>query len=184
MKNVTINFILAIIVIVMIAFFPMKCMKDAKFLDKKLGFVIEKIEERQAKDTEISDVENSIYKVNQGVGTVSKAVEVFLRVLGIVTGLYTMLMFIIALVARLVFATSGIRLLVYRIFMGMEYALQGVVIYILCALFIHSVLKTPGIISFIFLVGQWIFSVRNTYSKRIVGNLTFAKSSSLAREIS
>ena len=63
MKNVTINFVLTIIVILIIASFPLQCMKEAKFLEKKLGFVIQKIEERSVNDTEISTAENVIYKV-------------------------------------------------------------------------------------------------------------------------
>lgn len=172
MKNVTINFALAIIVIVIIASFPLQCMKEAKFLDKKLGFVIEKIEKKSLNDTEISTVENVIYKVSQGVGVVSNVVEVFLRVLGFVTGIYVTLMFVIALIARLVFSSSKNRLLAYRIFMSLEYVLQGVVIFILCALFINGVLRTTGIISFILLVGQLIYSAINTYSKRIVENFS------------
>lgn len=170
MKNVTLNFILAIIVIMIVASFPMQCMKEAKFLEKKLGFVIEKIEERRVNDTEISTVENIIYKVSQGVDVVSGVVEVFLKVLGYVTGIYTLLMFVIALIARLVFSTSKGRLLAYRIFMSLEYVLQGVVIFILGALFINGVLKFTGIVSFVLLVGQLIFSAINTYSKRILGN--------------
>ena len=55
-------------------------------------------------------------------------------------------------------------------FMSLEYVLQGVVIFILGALFVNGVLQPTGIISFIFLGAQLIFSARNTYSKRIVEN--------------
>lgn len=170
MKNVTINFVLTIIVILIIASFPLQCMKEAKFLEKKLGFVIQKIEERSVNDTEISTAENVIYKVSKGVGVVSSVVEVFLKILGLVTGIYTIIMFVITLIARLVFSTSKGRLLAYRIFMSLEYVLQGVVIFILGALFVNGVLQATGIISFIFLGAQLIFSARNTYSKRIVEN--------------
>ena len=172
MKNVTINFALAIIVIIIIASFPMQCMKEAKFLEKKIGFVVKKIEERSLKDTEISTVENVIYKVSKGIGVVSSVVEVFLRILGFVTGIYTLLMFVIALIARLIFSTSKKRLLAYRILMGLEYVLQGVVLVILLALFVNGVLKMTGIISVILLLGQLIYSAINTYSKRILENFS------------
>lgn len=106
--------------------------------------------------------EGSILFVGAFVGAV-------VLVLVILMGGYAFLLILFAVVARVVFAPRGGRLLSYRILMGIEYVLQAGVVFFL----ITILLEETGLSFIIVLaitaavVAGLVYSAVNTYSNRI-----------------
>ncbi|MBQ3512326.1 MAG: hypothetical protein IJA32_00805 [Lachnospiraceae bacterium] len=165
MKKANINFILAMVVVVAVLLISFTVWRAVSKADKELEQIESSINEKRQGD-EIGDVE--------GYGIIMESFGYLIGGLGVIalklaliflTG-YAALLFLVALIARLVYKNSGGRLLAYRIMMGIEYALQALMEVIL----ILSVIELPtvsNVLATILLGADIIFSARNTYTARI-----------------
>ena len=91
---------------------------------------------------------------------------ILIKAILIIMVVYALLLFVIALAARLVYKDSGGRLLAYRIIMGIEYALQG----IMEVLLIISITRLPtigNVLGAVILGAEIIYGAINTYTPRI-----------------
>jgi len=166
MKNrANINFILAMVLVAGLVVF----MINLGSLSSKLGSGLQGIEESMSIKQEADSVENAedygliLEGIGYGLGTVA---NVALLVVNSLIGIYAFLLFFFALLARLVYAGNGGRLVAYRIFMTVEYLLQllliGLLIYSLMSVFVLKVFVLTLLIS-----AGLIFSAMNTYSPKI-----------------
>ncbi len=167
MKNVKVNFALAMVVIIVVALTAGLCAAGAAKLGKLTNTTVETLDEERISDDEIDDVEGYGYILRYlGVG-VSWLAELILWIVAVVAGIYAVLLFILAMTARLTFSPGRKRLLIYRILMGFEYGLQG----ILAVTMIDILVDDFSIVLFgiaAALILEMIFSARNTYSDRIL----------------
>ena len=168
MKHVKINFVLAMIIILAIAFTAYRCAKSANFLDKTVGTAVEKMDENRLNDDEIDDVEGFGYIIGYIAGGLGWLAETVLWIIAIIVGIYAALLFIFALAARLAFSTTKSGLMAYRILMGFEYGLQGLLALGLLFVISGGGITVATILAVIFLIGEIVYSARNTYSKRIL----------------
>ena len=163
MKKANINFILAMVVVVAMLLISFTVWRAVSKADKELEQIENSINEKRQGD-EIGDVE--------GYGIIMESFGYLIGGLGVIalklaliflTG-YAALLFLVALIARLVYKNSGGRLLAYRIIMGIEYALQSIIE----VLFIISVVQGPNISNVLIsllLGANIIYSARNTYTQ-------------------
>ena len=86
--------------------------------------------------------------------------------LNFLIGGYAFLLFLIALIARLVYAGKGGRLVAYRILMTVEYLLQFLLIVCMVFSLIEVFMIKIFILTLLILAGL-VFSAMNTYSKKI-----------------
>ncbi len=89
-----------------------------------------------------------------------------LLVIIFLVGGYAFVLFLIALIARLIYAKEGKKLLAYRILMGVEYLLQtGLFLF-----FIDSLMREFNVIILIMMLlvlAEIVYGVINTYTGRI-----------------
>lgn len=167
MKNVKVNFALAMVVIIAVALAAGLCAAGAAKLGKLTNTTVETLDEERLNDDEIDDVEEYGYILRYlGVG-VSWLAELILWIVAVVAGIYAVLLFVFAMTARLTFSPCKKRLLAYRILMGFEYGLQG----ILAVTMIDILVDDFSIVLFgiaAALILEMVFSARNTYSDRIL----------------
>lgn len=166
-KIANINFILAVILIIGLLLPAFTLGKYSNYLDSGLEYLQNDMDERMD-DGSIDDVEGwglILEGIGLGLGTVANVVLIAVIVIIVV---YALLLFLFALIARLVYAPQGGRLVAYRILMSIEYILQLLLIaffiFILTSAFmvkilIYTILASAGL----------IYSAYNTYSKRIKG---------------
>ena len=164
-KKVNINLILALVLVAGLLMIPITMGIVVNEVSGGLDLLGEDMSKAYA-DGQIDTVEGhgrivegAVYGF--GVFSVTALIVVIFMVGG-----YAGLLFIFAVLARLVFAKTGGRLLAYRILMGIEYVLQaGIVVFLI------SILSEGFDIMFLILAlmitAGLIYSGINTYTKRI-----------------
>lgn len=115
---------------------------------------------------EVNDVEGYgviAESIGLGFGVFASAI---LFAMIFLVGAYAFVLFIVALIARLVFKSQGKRLVIYRVLMGIEYVLQAGLILLLGDMLVNS---GSGIVLVIIvpLLAEIVYGVRNTYTDRI-----------------
>ncbi len=164
-KKVNINLILALVLVAGLLMIPITMGIIVNEVNGGLNILEEDIS-GAFEDGEIDTVEGhgiifegAVYGF--GVFSVTMLIVIIFMVGG-----YAGLLFIFAVLARIVFAKTGGRLLAYRILMGIEYVLQaGIVVFLISILLdgfdivflILTLMVTAGL----------IYSGINTYTKRI-----------------
>ncbi|MBQ4522215.1 MAG: hypothetical protein IJA10_04610 [Lachnospiraceae bacterium] len=165
MKRVNVNFILAMAVVVVLFMTSLSVWNTVRKADKELEQIENSIEEKH-QEGEIGDVEGhgmileSFAYLIGGMGVI-----LIKTILMIMVG-YALLLFVVALTARLVYKDFGGRLLAYRMIMGIEYALQAILEVVL----IISITRLPtisNVLVAVLLGAEIIYSARNTYTPRI-----------------
>lgn len=115
---------------------------------------------------EVDDVEGYgliVEGAGYGLGAFAGIVLLFAAIF---VGGYAFLLFLFALIARLVYAKEGKRLLAYRILMGFEYVLQAGIFLFFCILLSEGF--NPGLLVIMLLVlAELVYGVLNTFTKRI-----------------
>ena len=167
MKNVKVNFALAMVIIIVIALAAVLCATGAAIISKTLDSTVEALDEERLSDDEIDDVEGYGYIIRYIGAGASWVAELVLWVMAVIAGIYAVLLFAFALAARLSFSTGKNVLLAYRILMGIEYGLQG----ILECQIIRMLFDGFSVVLFVAIVVltlEIVFSARNTYSDRIL----------------
>ncbi len=115
---------------------------------------------------EVNDVEGyGVIAESIGYGFSAFASAILFAMI-LLVGAYAFVLFIVALIARLVFKSQGKRLVIYRILMGVEYVLQAGLILLLGDMLVNS---GNGIVLVIIvpLLAEIVYGVRNTYTDRI-----------------
>lgn len=120
-------------------------------------------------DGEVDTIEGHGAIFSGGIMVLGVFAEIALIVVAFFVGGYAVLLIILAVIARVIFAPKGGRLLAYRILMGIEYVLQAFLVW-LCVAFALD--ETLLFMFFYLRIGigvaaALIYSVINTYSKRI-----------------
>ena len=131
--------------------------KDAREIQNKL----EILEEEEWGDPE--EMQELSAKYEQGVGGYAKMI--FWVVLFVVGG-YSLLLFLVAWMAWLLYHKNPKKLRAYRILMGIHYVLQLGVVYVLVDMMIDQF----GLITLlltVLVVVALVYSAFNTYTKRI-----------------
>lgn len=167
MKNVKVNFTLAMVIIIVIALAAALCAASAAIISKTLDSTVEALDEERLTDDEIDDVEGYgfiLRYLGAGAGWVA---ELVLWGMAIMAGSYAVLLFVFALIARLSFSPSKKRLFAYRILMGIEYGLQGILVLQIVWMLLDGFSVFLLGIAFM-LTLEIVFSARNTYSDRIL----------------
>ncbi len=165
-KAVNSNFILAIILSLALMLVPLgigiivnSIEKDTQEIQKKL----EILEQEDWGNPEEMDELSAKYE--QGVGSYAKMI--FWIILFIVGG-YSLLLFLIALMAWLVYCKNPGKLLAYRLLMSIHYLLQAGVIYVLVDMLVDQFSLITLILTVLVVVAL-VYSAFNTYTKRICG---------------
>ena len=115
---------------------------------------------------EVGDVEGYAMII-QGIGYGFGAfANVLLFGVVLLVGFYGFLLFIVALIARLVYKSEGKRLVVYRVLMGIEYVLQAGLFWVLGEMMISN-FNLIMLVVILLLLAEIIYGVINTYTKRI-----------------
>lgn len=163
-EAVNCNFILAVILSLALMLVPLGIgiivsgiEKDAQEIQKKL----EMLEEEEWGSSE--EMEELSAKYEQGVGSYAKVI--FLVILFVVGG-YALLLFLIALMAWLLYRKNPEKLRAYRVLMSIHYLLQAGVIYALIDMQVDQFSLLTLLLT-ILVVAALIYSAFNTYSKRI-----------------
>ena len=123
-KRANINFILVIILTAVMMLVPIILGAAYVELNNEMDSLKSEMS-ATLEDGEVGDVEGYgviAQGIGYGLGSFAGALVLVMIVL---VGGYAFVLFLIALIARLVFAKEGKRLLAYRILMGVEYALQA-----------------------------------------------------------
>lgn len=165
MKKVNINFILAIIIVVVLLVLSFSLWRAVQKADKELERIESSIDEKR-QENEIDDVEGHGMILESFAYLIGGMGVILIKAILIIMVVYALLLFVIALAARLVYKDSGGRLLAYRIIMGIEYALQG----IMEVLLIISITQLPtigNVLGAVILGAEIIYGAINTYTPRI-----------------
>lgn len=119
-------------------------------------------------DGEVEDVEGyGVIAESIGYGFGAFASAIIFAVILLVGG-YAFLLFIVALIARLIYAGKGKRLIAYRILMGVEYLLQVGLILFFGDILVGSFNVVTLVIMLLILI-EIVYGAVNTYTKRICG---------------
>lgn len=164
-KRANINFLLVIILTVAMMVVPIVLGVALVDLSSELEGVKSSMD-ATLEGSEIDDVEGyGVIAESIGYGFGAFAGAILLVVIFLVGG-YAFVLFLIALIARLIFGKEGKRLLAYRILMGFEYALQAGII-----LFFADVLSgefnVVPLVIMLLVLAEIVYGVINTYTKRI-----------------
>ncbi len=165
-KRANINFILIIILTVAMLLVPailgialIDLDSDMESLKSEISVALE--------DDEMDDVEGYgviAEGVGYGLGAFAGALVFAVALL---VGGYAILLFVVALIARLVFAKEGKRLVVYRILMGLEYILQlGILIFFVDML--SGGFQLGALLLMLLVLAELVYGCVNTFTKRIL----------------
>ena len=178
MKKVTINFILSLVFVVALTILTVISASAYSDIRTELKKTSSDISADHDYYDEIEDISGyALLAKNFGVLLGAFGVAILLAV-AIALGLYAFLLFLFALIAKLVYRPEGGRLMAYRILMTIEYLFQGGIAYFLggttidiiseghltqndityCIVMIILTLTTIGLI---------LYSAVNTYSSKI-----------------
>lgn len=120
-------------------------------------------------DGEVDTVEGHGAIMEGGLMVVGAFAGVFLIGLICFMAIFAFVLILIAVIARLVFAKQGTRLVLYRILMGIEYLFQAIVAWVCMDVALDNLRDINFIcllVGIAVTVGT-IYSARNTYSERI-----------------
>ena len=164
-KTVNGNFILCMLIVaalvLLCVFFGVATTDMGGEMDSIKSDISETLE-----DGEVDDVEGyGVIAESIGYGF-SAFASAILLVMILLVGVYAFALFIIALIARLVYKSEGKRLAVYRVLMGIEYLLQAGLILFLGEILVNSRNLTVLVV-IVPLLAAIVYGVRNTYTKRI-----------------
>ncbi len=178
MKKVTINFILSMVFVVALTILTVLSASAYSDMHAALKKTSSDISADHDYYDEIEDVNGYALLVkNLGLFFGTFGIVILLAV-AIALGLYAFLLFLFALIARLVYRPEGGRLIAYRILMTIEYLFQGGIAYVLGGTTIDIIseghLTQNDITSCIVMIiltlttiGLILYSAVNTYSSRI-----------------
>ncbi|MBQ8821347.1 MAG: hypothetical protein IJZ82_01775 [Lachnospiraceae bacterium] len=129
-KKVNNNFTLVILLVAAMLLIPLIFGLALIDLDSDMDSLKNEIS-TTLEDGEVDDVEGyGVIAESVGYGFGAFA-SVIIFVIILMVGGYALLLFVIALIARLIFKAEGKRLTAYRILMGVEYVLQLGIVYLL-----------------------------------------------------
>jgi len=164
-KKVNINLILALVLVAGLLMIPIAMGVIVNDLNDDLGILGEDMSEAY-EDGEIDTVEGHgliLEGAAYGLGVFSSTM---LMIVIIMVGGYAGLLLVFAVLARLVFAKEGGRLLAYRILMSVEYVLQAGILVFLIGLLLDG-FDIVFLILTLMIAAGLIYSGINTYTKRI-----------------
>ncbi|MBQ7919684.1 MAG: hypothetical protein IJ324_07080 [Lachnospiraceae bacterium] len=165
-KKVNINFILVIVLVAAMMLVPIVLGVAYAELNSEMVSLKSSMDATLESNDEIEDVEGyGLIAESIGYGFGAFAGILVLAMIIIVAG-YALLLFVFALIARLVFAREGKRLLAYRILMGIDYVLQVGLVLFLGEMLLGEFNVGPLVLMLLVLAGL-VYSARNTYTKRI-----------------
>lgn len=168
MKKVTINLILSLAIAAALLVFVLVFGTFLGVLGSGLGDLSQDINVI-FDDGEVDTVEGHGAIVQGAFLVVGALAGAVILVMIVLVGGYSLLLILFAVVARVVFATQGGRLLAYRILMGIEYVLQAGIVWLCVDVMLEDSGALP-VILFVFgaaVTGSIVYSAVNTYSKRI-----------------
>lgn len=164
-KRANINFILVIILTAVMMLVPIILGAAYVELNNEMDSLKSEMS-ATLEDGEVGDVEGYgviAQGIGYGLGSFAGALVLVMIVL---VGGYAFVLFLIALIARLVFAKEGKRLLAYRILMGVEYALQaGIIIFFVDIL--SGEFNVGPLVIMLVVLAEIVYGCVNTFSKRI-----------------
>lgn len=168
MKNAKINFTLAMIVTVIIVLGAIFCGVSGAIIGGAVDVTVDELEETRLGDDEIDDVEGYgliFGYVGAGLGWLG---GILLLVAAIMAGIYAVGLFAFALAAWLVYKGNAEKIKAYRILMGFEYALQGILAFNMIKMAFEGSFSAFTFGAGIVLALEIAYSARNTYTERIL----------------
>ncbi len=166
-KAVNCNFLLAIILSVALMLVPVGIGIIVAGIEKDTQEIQEKLEILEEEEWgSPEEMQELSVKYEQGVGSYAKVI--FWVVLFIVGG-YALLLFLIALMAWLVYKKNPDKLRMYRVLMSIHYVLQMGVVYVLADMLVDEFSLITLLLT-VLVVAALIYSAFNTYTKRICRN--------------
>ncbi len=164
-KKVNINLILALVLVAGLLMIPIALGVIVNDMSGELDALGEEMS-TAFEDGEIDTVEgHGLIWQGAGYGFGAFAGTMLMIVIFMVGG-YAGLLFVFAVMARIIFAKEGGRLLAYRILMGVEYVLQAGIVVFLISMLLEGFDFVFLLMTLMILAGL-IYSARNTYTKRI-----------------
>lgn len=164
-KKVNINLILALVLVAGLLMIPIALGMIVNDMSGELNELGEEMS-TAFEDGEIDTVEgHGLILEGAGYGLGAFAGTMLIIIIFMVGG-YAGLLFVFAVMARLIFAKEGGRLLAYRILMGVEYVLQAGIVVFLVSMLLEGFDIVFLLMTLMVLAGL-IYSARNTYTKRI-----------------
>lgn len=164
-KKVNINLILALVLVAGLLMIPIAMGVIVNDLNDSMD-VLEEDMSGVYGDGEIDTVEGHgliMEGAAYGFGVFSSAM---LMIVIFMVGGYAGLLFVFAVMARIIYAGEGGRLLAYRILMGVEYVLQAGIVVFLVNMMLED-FDFVFLILTIMIAAGLIYSGINTYTKRI-----------------
>ena len=163
-KAVNHNLLLAIILSLALMLVPLGIGIIVKGIEKDTLEIQEKLEILEQEEWgNPEELQELSAEYEQGVGSYAK---VFFWVMLFIVGGYSLLLFLIALMAWLVYHKNPEKLRAYRVLMSIHYLLQAGVVFVL----IDMLIDQFGIIILllaVLVVAALVYSAFNTYTKRI-----------------
>lgn len=163
-KVVNRNFLLAIILSLALMLVPVGIGVIVAGIEKDTHEIQKKLEILEEEEWGIpEEMQELSAKYEQGVGNYAKVI--FWVVLFVVGG-YSLLLFLVALMAWLVYRKNSDKLRGYRVLMSIHYILQLGVVYVLVDMLVDQFSLITLLLT-ILVVAALIYSAFNTYTKRI-----------------